>query len=1131
MIYVRTLFRVFGVACAFVSCAEEFDTSRRPHREASVGDHVYEVLCKRLAVQENPHDVSGRSTRALCQGTGAPDPSTSVRLRTLHNNRARLVQALDATLGIDAASTGLIATDPRLAADVRTLLDHMLPLYDSGLMEKHNAVFGGWMRQLSNTPVTRSLAAQSTRQYYNQSVVQNANHEFAVPTAALPTLLRFDQLTNLGTSFDRIFGDGAPGAEVFSTWLAQVQAALVAYKPQANAPDFLYNYLLEADDTLGGGAQPLYSVLRDEDGDALSVRAHAEVTPASLQTAPFGDANIAWNNIYTRDAFGRLQSDGELLYAYQDLNQTPLAAALRQVHLWMRKLAKQTTGGSNPQNDAAQGATDAKATILDGIAWLDAVLHDGDALFDANKLAEPSNSLQAVGVASAASSLLQHEAVANALPLVQLLWEENENIIAQAIQMGSKVLRTINLNHVVDARMPPDNALFDDFAGVLQKMDEHPGLLLRIANALKDPETAKLGALFAKHMTTTDSIDYDQEDFRSNKAIGEFKTPVDRTLGDVRGNESVFQRLMYLVHDAKGLRIANNQEAFGYDDGELFEINDAALFYLRSIVGKARMTLCGRADDAILEELQAPYTGDLQYGYAYIIESMMGLSGLTPEVPTQAEVSHCDNVVDPENLEGKHVAYTYSVTPQAAARMLFTDPEKINAWSFAHATGKNPACAVGYSPASMYNPPLIDNVPFRELHGKTLFAWEKHGFNEAIKPLLEAFAVADEGAEEGNEVLFLELMDVLHKHWSTSRSDVTQNQDSTRANYAVHSGLARFEPLAALALDNPNDGNAFELVSNLLALYVDEADGKKRQAVNGLFALVKNANEDQADCADNGACLEGASAPEDPAPGALQAPVSAFDPLDSLRMWVGHLDQQRPGTAGVFSAFLDTFSELDETRTKLTNRETHALVASLLGYLVDHRAEAGRGLEGLSQSLASSPLLASSSALMNTYNNADPQAGRLVQALLSHMVGDEQRPALLSAASQMLHNAADSKLDMQPLAGVMAEALDYPNGALPLTLKLASATSGMDCDNALPRVLANLGRPLPHLNDSAVMNETPIDVFTDVFQQLNRLRPGDTSVLSADDHGSIIAAMSRFMQDEKRGFVRLLQLIKHRHGN
>ena len=55
-------------------------------------------------------------------------------------------------------------------------------------------------------------------------------------------------------------------------------------------------------------------------------------------------------------------------------------------------------------------------------------------------------------------------------------------------------------------------------------------------------------------------------------------------------NQSVFQRILDLVHDASGLKMCNAQIApasHEYAPCEMYQIDDAAIFYVQAIVGTA----------------------------------------------------------------------------------------------------------------------------------------------------------------------------------------------------------------------------------------------------------------------------------------------------------------------------------------------------------------------------------------------------------------------------------------------------------------------------------------------------------------------------------------------------------------
>ena len=109
------------LAClvASVGCAEELDTERVVPARGTLGEEIYKVFCQRVASEENPRDVSGRESRALCEGRAGFDAAPTPRLRALSQNRDRLVRALDRVMPDD------------LHDDLQGFAVQMLPLYDA----------------------------------------------------------------------------------------------------------------------------------------------------------------------------------------------------------------------------------------------------------------------------------------------------------------------------------------------------------------------------------------------------------------------------------------------------------------------------------------------------------------------------------------------------------------------------------------------------------------------------------------------------------------------------------------------------------------------------------------------------------------------------------------------------------------------------------------------------------------------------------------------------------------------------------------------------------------------------------------------------------------------------------------
>lgn len=75
-----------------------------------------------------------------------------------------------------------------------------------------------------------------------------------------------------------------------------------------------------------------------------------------------------------------------------------------------------------------------------------------------------------------------------------------------------------------------------------------------------------------------------------------------------------------------------------------------------------------------------------------------------------------------------------------------------------------------------------DGDRFDVQHAGTLPVLELDNFYDQVRPIVQAFV--DAGAEQ----LFVDVMAVLHKHWSSAASSSTQTTDPAGANYAFGSG-------------------------------------------------------------------------------------------------------------------------------------------------------------------------------------------------------------------------------------------------------------------------------------------------------------------------------------------------------
>src|SRR5215218_8601017 len=86
--------QLFMLAAAVAGCAPEFDPTRVPADPGTFGQRVVTLMCKRLAYQADPSDVSGSTYRDACKGAPMPDTAPPTLL-AIAANRDRLVAAID----------------------------------------------------------------------------------------------------------------------------------------------------------------------------------------------------------------------------------------------------------------------------------------------------------------------------------------------------------------------------------------------------------------------------------------------------------------------------------------------------------------------------------------------------------------------------------------------------------------------------------------------------------------------------------------------------------------------------------------------------------------------------------------------------------------------------------------------------------------------------------------------------------------------------------------------------------------------------------------------------------------------------------------------------------------------------
>ena len=771
----RTLSYTIGLALlslTALSCAPDLDTHRNfaPDADAdrSAGVVIYEEVCQRVAHNDHPTDITGARGLDVCRRGIEPDAATSPRLTALHKQRSHLISALNTVIA------------PDMVQDAKTLLQDMLPLFDRGVMrqqaESVAALSQQWAQDVAALAALQRIAGRDGYSPRSTSL------------ALVRATLQYPDIDALSGGLLNVLGNDNP----VGAWPA-LQSSLSAQL--AHAPGQLLmsdtvsyavwrDFLLAKEPHVTRAQAPSYVVRRDlrgiavaarvqgafvgpffdADGDGLAdVNASGQFVDASGDVlrvpTPFGSRRDGAR----RDVHGRpVNAANLLLYEYIDAAHTTLAGIVEQGRALLQNHPEAALQWA-PVVKAALGPTDKQ----------DHVFADGATLtFDGTS--DATSPL--LDLSHALAYLTNQEVAPEALDLVQRLWTHHEEPLARGVDLGWQIHDWLQEPALSGAALEPNNSLLDDLLTVATDIVREPGLLKDILAAMRDPLSLQLANRFAEQMRYKDRIDYNLADINA-PADGDFVTPVDRTQPDDFENRSVLQRMLHMVHDTAGLQLCN-QAYYEFAPCQLFKIDNAALFYLQSMMGTAQLRLTFGDD----EVLAAAFSTSLPDGHS-AMEWYTGIDGFafvegTTNAPAYA---------------------VYSVTPQAAARLLFAvyDERVPPDAPYAEGLGRT---------RDLMARTRLDGKPLDQLHAGTLFAWEKNGMFEQLQPLLNAFAA------HHREDLLLKVMDVLHLHWGSKHGFTTRNDDATLQDFSHKTGLVHFEDLLARAL---TQGRALDVLAEL----------------------------------------------------------------------------------------------------------------------------------------------------------------------------------------------------------------------------------------------------------------------------------------------------------------------------
>jgi hypothetical protein len=689
-----------------------------------------------------------------------------------------------------------------------------------------------------------------------------------------------------------------------------------------------------------------------------------------------------------------------------------------------------------------------------------------------------------------------------------------------------------------EAVIPADKALWDDlihgtcvkdpiapaaqrgscpagfrFVAVIPEILAKPTLVVGLMRALEDPEVKNLSQHFLHYMTKKDRFPFNPASINAPPPSA-FVTDVDRGQPDDNFNRSIMQRLLHIIADSNGAQMCNKQGAtltvhvlglpvryppFGsFDKCALIQVDNLAVFYVQAIAGKAEMVF----KDAVVRAVATDA----------LMQEESGIDG-----------------------------FKKNPTPQALNRILALD----------RGTG------AGSCPVKI--PEFLDTVidpvtdkdghKYCAVHPDTLQVWEVGNFYTHIRPIVQAFADYRSGDSNdphanGAERLFVDFLTVLHKHWATAESDNHQTQVPTDANYVSGAGAMRYEALIGDMLE----GGA------LLGALVDAAPTINRISVNP----GTGARTAPTILRDAGAYLLGAQPDLANRAGVKTSTTADGRAVAQLSPWqiladAYALKQGRMAAAGAEgTAWSESISEVIDVLVRgvevpagngtpatwrFQNPRMRGVSVALIDFvesrLRHHDTVARDRVAWLSEEMPadlsdmlSGPVFAGAADFVLSLQ-ASPETRRHLEGLVQYLVDeisyDEAFVASMTSVSDLAQLVL-SDSDMVPIARVVGDALRPERGWVEDQLTFFKRARQSDQTEALTRMMRNL-------YSEYQPGHTAVGDLVDGISEVLRARPytdlGDR--YTAEDFRALLGGIADFLDDERRGLRKFIDIIKNRN--
>lgn len=955
---------------------------------------------------------------------------------------------------------------------------------------------------------------------------------------------------------------------------------------------------------IAGGAVPAPFVDADNDGlPDVDDLGRFKTTDGSLAPSPFFYPGAVDAQ---RDAAQRaLVGGNKLLYDYVDTSHTFAAQMLADARVLAdpapeKEALMGTLGGMNimlgPRGSAEKRYDTGKTVRYDGIQisqspMLDLVYAMGVILADRNT-----------------DALLQ---------MTKELFAKNEQLLARNV--GAMLVAKDIGNKHPEASIPRESSFWDEQLDALGKIAKEPGLLEDVLRAVAAPESRDLGNIYARYAKYKDEISYDPNDINGpafNLTTGnksEMRTPVDRAQPQTGKNRSALSRFIGLISDTTGVTACNkpgakvhaklfgisatmppscaiNSNCAGYQECEVFKIENLAGFYLQSIVNAAQYE---------------PSSKPNKRGTFYLRDNLLrtGIVGIG--------AATVDLMQDSSGIEGFWTAggsTTLAAKPEFLNRLVFFDLKNDSPT----AGGKNYKTNlfirdlqgehIGSSvcPERTINDPVPgapDAAPDGKVRGLrncaegewidqrgygTIFTWENFGFYRAMTPLLAAFV------SHNREDLFLELANAAAKHWAGK--DASQSECKIQGGKpCARSGLVTYEELISEALVGDVLPAASELMKVLDTLAIPQCEAvdpqtklcTRTKTVSGIdvAAAATRAALDP-DYAKNTLKLkdrqgvvtakrnDGSTNPQvTPAyllTQALNGVDDAFAAYEAQHPEEKRLESWRKARSQLVDQFMGVSGKA--ASAQFTNKGlpkiTPVAIDMLRGQLYAHCpksfeppyepcAWATKELTQKAEETMGGPLFATGIDMMDAIRKDDEgrrQLGLMMQYLLDEASSNEALASMLASANDMIQLLRDDA-NLVPFYKVLAAAMGaskkdergviVEKSMVDAQMSLLAKVSGRYFDAEGTEICSReidpnqvlavaLGNLVTPMEKGKLKGQTPLDVIIDVVADVNRIDPTRPyeGTLAKSDYGNVSREIVEFLTDRERGLEQFYEVIR-----